>query len=1704
MTNRRFPIDPYRPAQPTRRAQPTVRPSRISLPGYTEAERAIAEQKRKQLMISRTALALSEGILRKKDTGEKGDIADKYTTPTTTQPTITVEQAAQDFKDAQNAYIKPVKPGYESKELVKTTSPGFFRKALGVIDAYEKNVARPLQAPLYWALIQKEKGMRALNSLKGATYTEEEKQQLQVAENALEKYMGETYLKKGLPLAIGWQSRSDLSREEGKELLETAWNSNPLPKFELGLLEVVADPLNIIPGAIVAKALKNGVKYGFVGPKIAGSVLGKYGKRLFTKEEALDDVVQVDEKGLLDSNDPFRGLRPEEMVTQQEKVQSEILREADELKNTASDMSHPMRDPTEMSKLQYWTRNTAVPKMKHLYTVTFNPFTVIHKYNKQRKMQKAFDMDVASGSDTNEVLSKQFDAFIRADEDVGGRVAKVFELDDKGFLTTNVSDTMQAGMIKAKPAEFWNDYLGTQVYTKKGKPRTRTLKDGTVVPLRTGGTLRNQITDARKAKNTELTNELQGELDALEGMAAKGRYQFADVMEWQNFFEFTPKQLDAVTEYNRNYLPWVQDNLRRAGNVQDAFINETTLRRYFPRVVQKAGQPLAIQGMRMGGKRFQAIHSRVNDSSIQEGLSRGVNYVTDPAAAMKQQADNYVRVKAESQLADMFETSIQGAIKRTLDIVATSPKAIVMAGPMARVLKSAARAEDKALFKGRKDVLTAEDVQNLIKRGDIEPMEDMAFEIDRLAKLGVQHTAAQDVIGKAIAFGKQANLEPNRLASHFEKFSTATTLNLSKSQVDYFATQYPGVGFKIISRLLDEVVDEVIDPKTGKVLTRTILKKEGVIDRGMLTAEDLADLDKAYSKLTHMSYDDTIRSTHSVGRQIKLRETLKKQGDIALSNGLKFGNNLRKVIDQQVKQNPDQILHMRGFNVSANGVVTPTFGTVAREVAMKPFLVMQNVAQVLRYWGTGYDAGWPMIQGMYLLTQGPAGAKAYGRIWVEFAKAISDPNWRGFTAKLYAKERDLVKLALEDRLILETTAEQTDAIMSTSRFVRGIAKKTQQAVAIPSKVKVGGRALSIQNMPVLFQESGNYARLMLYKAHLPRAHKQALKRMKMTEKQFQAAQNNPEVMTRYNELARKYRAEIADHANKTTGVINMAQYGLSAERKAIESSLLFAPRFVRSQISLMADIMKGDLKGELARESVAKLVASGTIFYTAICLATGQEPKLNPLPKSQGGDGGQFMSWEVPGMDRRLSIGGTMMTALKFGARMIAAGKNGDALDEEFDKDWTEWSWTKFVTNKMSPSLGAAKTILTGQTYGGHQLEWKGDGWGDSLGKSVSSMTTLANEGLTPFWTVALLDGPPGSWGSRATGAAAEFMGFQSYPESPWTVVEEIQTRLARERGVDTWDQLDRDQQRILRQENPDLVTVEDMADQQKWFTYPKNAEKQELEDMFNEMEELTTEKRLDQSNRLSSFLNKRPDIAGRRTIQDINGKFAQEYDKVIEKYPLGMAFLDGAVNPEDRIPHFESARMAYIRLILANPDLYDENAPEGEEYDYDLRNVLEEGFIAKYGTEAINYIERSWVSTHSEEDPLAVEYHMVMRELRPYFALEKTIVDNGYEQGMGVNWEMYKEWKKTRDDSFYEPTAVAQMKRVQSIVTRAKQMYRDQNADKEHMLYRWGFVNTLRHPENIAVGTQQLGKTNSIDDYDEILEQLSVKRKLDNNEDVL
>ena len=186
------------------------------------------------------------------------------------------------------------------------------------------------------------------------------------------------------------------------------------------------------------------------------------------------------------------------------------------------------------------------------------------------------------------------------------------------------------------------------------------------------------------------------------------------------------------------------------------------------------------------------------------------------------------------------------------------------------------------------------------------------------------------------------------------------------------------------------------------------------------------------------------------------------------------------------------------------------------------------------------------------------------------------------------------------------------------------------------------------------------------------------------------------------------------------------------------------------------------------------------------------------------------------------------------------------------------------------------------------------------------------------------------------------------------------------------------------------------------------------------------------------------------------------------------------------------------MRLVWANPDLYDESKPAGETLDYDLRDILEEAFVAKYGAESINYIERSWVSTHSEEDPLSVEYHMVMRELRQWFSIEKNVVNNAATYGDGSNavgWERYKAWKNNEiDDSDINPREKANMIRMRSVVSKAKELYRKSHADKEHMLIRWGFITSDAINVENKGNDKFLRKTNSIYDYAEILDRLSVK----------
>ena len=1725
MTYNNFEFEPYGPQQPAPPQMPMTRISQISLPSLSEAERSIGEQKQREARIHRAAIATLQNIENK---DSSVPISQRYTIPPAAaagEP-VTISKAIQDYKDIQNFHAIPVKEGDAPKELIQTAGPGFFARAIA---GYGDNIAKPLQAPVYYGLIKMEQAKRKVESAIGTQeYTAEEEtewnERREIAENALETYMGEHFLRRGILYGDVSSSASEfggmlaLSEDEQKKkaeeasaLLETAWNSNPLPKFHLGLLEAVLDPLNLIQLGFIVKILKTGWKYGLTGAKLSSSFLGKYGRKLIGQSgEVLDDVAMPAERAIIDSNtlpviqDFTKKLTELENLSANisgaipPNVPMEMVHDSIALGSKAEDMAHPMRSQGAMSKLLNWTKETAAPPMRFLIPVAHNIYHIMHKSNMSRRIQRAFETDIQTGDYTNGILVGEFEGLARHGEGSFNFVSEGIVRIGRKENTTVWQDTI--GIWEPKSKKYIGGIINKQIsdlnadinaITKSIKNKERTT------PLKQLKKIKAELEEKKRYLKSE-----HGALVKMFDQADKTTAQFSDVMEWQNLFDISVPQKATLDAYNNQYLPWLQDNFRRMSDPQAEFINKLTGRRYFPRAIDFSGKAAPNYGK---GSMKKVMHERTMKGSFEEGTAYGINYKQNPFETMKAVANGVVRARSETQLAELFEPVINNAINRALALVVKNPNTVVLKGAFAKVLKSIKTFDDiadakkykygmaKILdIKASESQITAREMADLIARGDIEPMSEIAFEFERIAKqYGGQQDEAIDIMEKVIAFASGPNIGVDDVPVHQLIHSTAESLSLVKSRVEYLATQYPGQGFKIISKYLDSITDD-----TGK-----ITKNANEIIKDQFTLEDLEDFKKAYAKFLHQKREDFPKSSGSLVRQIFLEGKLHAQGKKALGDGLTFGRNLSKVINETLLLKPNQMMHLTGFKVSARtGEIVETWSNVAKNTAMSPVNIVRDITQVLRYWGTGYDAGWAVINGLYLLTSGREGAKTWGRMWVHFADAISNPNWRGFTSKLYSEEREISRIAVDSGVVLEQVAEQTDAIVAANKLVSGAARSTDWIAAIPSRFTIKGRGLSLQNMPIMFQQSGNYARLMMFKAKLPQAHIHALKTMKLTEAMFKnpAVQNNVELMAKYNELASANRRIIADNVNKTTGVLNMSQRALSTERRAIESSLFFAPRFVRSQVELMADLLRGDLKGELARESVAKLIASGTIFYTAICLATGQEPKLNPLPRNQGGDGGQFMTWKVPGTDRLLGIGGSMITILKFLGRTIAAGADGDALDEDFDKDPLEMSFTRFLTNKMSPSLSLGRTIMTGETYGGRQLEWKGDGWGDSFGKSLTTMATLANENLTPFWTVALADGPDGSYGSRATGAAAEFLGFQSYPESPWAIVEEIKSTEARKLGVPAWDQLDRDQQTTIKRNNPDLLALEEIADTAGWGSAPKNKVQKELESMFDEIEIASSEKRNLQSQRLESFLNAYPGAQARKTIQEINREFARKYDNIKEKYPEANEYLDRAVSPEDMIPNLESARMAYMRLVWANPDLYDESKPAGETLDYDLRDILEEAFVAKYGAESINYIERSWVSTHSEEDPLSVEYHMVMRELRQWFSIEKNVVNNAATYGDGSNavgWERYKAWKNNEiDDSDINPREKANMIRMRSVVSKAKELYRKSHADKEHMLIRWGFITSDAINVENKGNDKFLRKTNSIYDYAEILDRLSVK----------
>jgi hypothetical protein len=102
----------------------------------------------------------------------------------------------------------------------------------------------------------------------------------------------------------------------------------------------------------------------------------------------------------------------------------------------------------------------------------------------------------------------------------------------------------------------------------------------------------------------------------------------------------------------------------------------------------------------------------------------------------------------------------------------------------------------------------------------------------------------------------------------------------------------------------------------------------------------------------------------------------------------------------------------------------------------------------------------------------------------------------------------------------------------------------------------------------------------------------------------------PTVSARYGNAGTHELGAAIRNAMGTTSTVGLGVHG---SQRAVETFLMFAPRYTRSVFALLSDAVSGGIRGSEARRAIGGLMASAGLVYTAAAHAADQEPDFNPM-----------------------------------------------------------------------------------------------------------------------------------------------------------------------------------------------------------------------------------------------------------------------------------------------------------------------------------------------------------------------------------------------------------------------------------------------------------------------------------------------------------
>ena len=178
---------------------------------------------------------------------------------------------------------------------------------------------------------------------------------------------------------------------------------------------------------------------------------------------------------------------------------------------------------------------------------------------------------------------------------------------------------------------------------------------------------------------------------------------------------------------------------------------------------------------------------------------------------------------------------------------------------------------------------------------------------------------------------------------------------------------------------------------------------------------------------------------------------------------------------------------------------------------------------------------------------------------------------------------------------------------------------------------------------------------------------------------------------RYDITTPQDLVDLKDYIDNIRGIASSRRLGVKSNQRAMEASILLAPRYRRAIAAIHVNVMQNNLRGKMARDAYLALGAAIPFIYTAISIAKSVEEAQR---EDKWGD---MRHWE--------NLGNELVNGLNPthpGFVMWQAGNQAYGVGSKFVSDWR--AFAKAITYPAR-KMGAELSIPEGvPLVGGQQL----------------------------------------------------------------------------------------------------------------------------------------------------------------------------------------------------------------------------------------------------------------------------------------------------------------------------------------------------------------------------------------------------------------